>query len=246
MQPVAIVPSWARSNFNPSRDYEPILELWRRNELTLRIRPLYLSLDEEVGDGSGSSEIEERVRNTPLERGDDMFKVAGLGEQIASDSQGPAFDAATSLAARKRWLVQQHSGTVAENNSHLAAFEAANDIAPIADLRWSLAHVNEIDSASLERLMALGAGVTVQSAATVASLFRGIGGPPLRLIVDSGIPVGGGSDSNGGFTMSPWSALYYFVTGKNIIGDQINDDQSISRLEALRLYNDRQCLVLAR
>ena len=189
----------------------------------------FLHFDAEVGDGSGSSTVEQRVRSTFMENSDDMFKVAGLGEQVVQDSQGPAFDATTSLAARERWLLTQHSATVEENNSHIKSFEAANDIAPIADLHWSLAHVHDIDSANLERLMALGAGVTIQSSSAVASLFRGTGGPPFRLIVDSGIAAGGGSDANAGFTMSPWFALYYMVTGKNMIGDQVNAGQSISR-----------------
>ena len=36
--------------------------------------------------------------------------------------------------------------------------------------------------------------------------------------------------------MNPWDSLYYMVTGKNVRGDVVNGDQTISRLEALKLY----------
>lgn len=219
----------------PSRDYEPVMALWRRNEMTVRIRPMFMSWDLEVGDGSGPSEVEERVRNSFMGHGDGMFKVAGLGEHTVNDSKGPAFDAVTALAARKRWLLQEHSGTAEENYSHIAAFESANEIAPIADLHWSLTHVHEIDSEILERLMTLGAGVTVQNQ-RFYSLNAERAGPPFRLIVRSGIPAGGGTDSTVGHPLNPWYSIYYMVSGKNVVGDPINAEQKISRMEALRLY----------
>ena len=219
----------------PTEDYEPILEVWRRDEMTVRVRPMFMSWDLEVGDGSGPSEVEERVRNSFMGHGDDMFKVAGLGEHTVNDSRSPAFYAATALAARERWLLQEHSGTTEENYYHIEAFEAANEIAPIADLHWSLTHVHEIDSEIIDRLMALGAGVTVQNQ-RFYSLDADRAGPPFRLIVRSGIPAGGGTDSTVGHPINPWYSIYYMVSGKNVVGDPINAEQKISRMEALRLY----------
>ncbi len=219
----------------PSQDYEPVLEVWRRDEMTVRVRPMFMSWDLEVGDGSGPSEVEERVRNSFMGHGDDMFKVAGLGEHTVNDSQSPAFYAATTLAARERWLLQEHSGTTEENYYHIEAFEAANEIAPIADLHWSLTHVHEIDSEILERLKALGAGVTVQNQ-RFYSTNADRAGPPFRLIVRSGIPVGGGTDSTVGHPINPWYSIYYMVSGKNVVGEPINAEHTITRMEALRLY----------
>jgi predicted amidohydrolase YtcJ len=62
------------------------------------------------------------------------------------------------------------------------------------------------------------------------------GGPPLRMILDSGIHVGAGSDSAQISTLDPWLMIYYMVTGKNAAGVLVNDKQQISRIEALRLY----------
>ena len=61
-------------------------------------------------------------------------------------------------------------------------------------------------------------------------------GPPLRMIVDSGIHVGAGSDAAQISTLDPWLMIYYMVTGKNAAGTLINAGQTLTRAEALRLY----------
>jgi predicted amidohydrolase YtcJ len=217
----------------PAFDYDPILAVWKNREMTVRVRPMFMSWDLEVGDGSGTSEVEERVRNSFMGHGDDMFRVAGLGEHTVNDSQSVQFYNATALAARRGWLLQEHSGTKEENDYHIQAFEAANEIAPIADLHWSLTHVHEIEQDILDRLIAMGAGVTVQNQRFYSTDRAG---PPFRLIVDSGIPVGGGTDSTVGHPMNPWYSIYYMATGKNVLGVEINADQKITRPEALKLY----------
>ena len=219
----------------PAFDYDPILAVWKKGEMTVRVRPMFMSWDLEVGDGSGASDVEERVRNSFMGHGDDMFRVAGLGEHTVNDSKSIQFYNATALAARRGWLLQEHSGTEEENDYHIQAFEAANEANPIADLHWSLTHVHEIDQEILDRLINIGAGVTVQNQ-RFYSTDPERAGPPFRLIVDSGIPVGGGTDSTVGHPMNPWYSIYYMATGKNVLGDEINADQKITRLEALKLY----------
>ena len=63
-----------------------------------------------------------------------------------------------------------------------------------------------------------------------------LGGPPLRMIIDSGIHVGAGSDSAQISTLNPWNMIYYMVTGKNAAGKLVNGGQQITREEAIRLY----------
>lgn len=217
----------------PAFDYDPILAVWKNKEMTVRVRPMFMSWDLEVGDGSGSSEVEERVRNSFMGHGDDMFRVAGLGEHTVNDSKSIQFYNATALAARRGWLLQEHSSSKEDNDYHIKAFETANEIAPIADLHWSLTHVHEIEQGILDRLIAIGAGVTVQNQRFFSTDQSG---PPFRMIVDSGIRVGGGTDSTVGHPMNPWYSIYYMATGKNVLGDEINADQKITRLEALKLY----------
>lgn len=214
-------------------DYDPVLALWRAGEMTLRVRPMFMSWDVEIGDGTGQSEFEERVRNSFMGFGDDMLRIAGLGEHTTDTGMSEEMYKTAAISAERGWLLQEHSNTTAEHYHQVEVFEAANEIAPIADLHWSLTHVHEIDQEVLDRLIAIGAGVTVQNQKFLAT--EG-GSPPFRLIVDSGIPVGGGTDSTVRHPINPWYSIYYMVTGKNILGTPINADQTITRLEALKTY----------
>ncbi len=224
--------------FDPDHDYETLLALWREQAMTVRVRPMFMSWDKEIGDGSGDSDFEQRIRNSFMGFGDDMLKVAGLGEHTTGDSQGQVFRDVTRLAAENGWLISQHSGTIAENEAHVAAFEAADEVESIAPLHWSLAHVNEIEIEVIQRLKSLGAGATVQDHRYLnrGNVTNGQGGPPYRLLVDSGISVGAGTDSTNAQPMNPWIAIYYMVSGRNVAGHAVNEGQTISRMDALRLY----------
>ncbi|MCZ6651973.1 MAG: amidohydrolase family protein, partial [Planctomycetota bacterium] len=120
----------------------------------------------------------------------------------------------------------------AENDAHISAFEAVNATVPIADLRWALEHVFSISDNDINRLKAIGAGVAVQN----QQYFLGGSGPPYRKLVDSGIPISGGTDASATSPMSPWISLYHMVTGRVASGAVRNAGQQISRMEALRLY----------
>jgi predicted amidohydrolase YtcJ len=224
--------------FEPDHDYDTMLGLWRNDKLTIRTRLMFMSWDEEIGDGSGDSNFEQRLRNSFMGFGDDMLRVVGVGEHLVSSPSNPAFGQATKLAALAGWAVEEHSSSPADNQVHVAAFEAANEVAPITDLRWSLTHVQQITPDITERLHALGAGVTVQVHRYYnrGNLDSNQGGPPLRMLVDTGIPVGGGTDSTNAQPMNPWYMIYYMVSGKNVGGYAVNAGQELTRLEALRVY----------
>ncbi len=224
--------------FEPDHDYDTMLGLWRDDKLTIRTRLMFMSWDEEVGDGSGDSDFEQRLRNSFMGFGDDMLRVVGVGEHLVSSPSNPAFGQATKLAALGGWAVEEHSGRPAENQAHIAAFEAANELASITDLRWSLTHVQQITPDIAERLHALGAGVTVQVHRYYnrGNLDNNQGGPPLRMLVDLGLPVGGGTDSTNAQPMNPWFMIYYMVSGKNVGGYAVNAGQELTRMEALRVY----------
>jgi len=224
--------------FESDKDYKTSYQLWRENQTSVRLRLMYMSWDDNVGDGSGDSEIEQRVRNSVMGLGDDMLRVVALGEHTVSDNKGAPFVAATALAARNGWSLQQHSSTPEDNLAHIAAFEQANEVASIEDLRWSLTHVHQITPDVISRLQALGAGVTVQDHRYFnrGNVDSELAGPPLRMLLDTGIPVGAGTDSTNAQPMGPWYSIYYMVSGKNVVGNPVNASQKISRMEALRLY----------
>jgi len=224
--------------FEPDHDYDTMLGLWRKGKLTIRTRLMFMSWDEEIGDGTGPSNFEQRLRTSFMGFGDEMLRVAGVGEHLVSNPSNPAFAQATRLAAQRGWTVEEHSGSPAENQAHINAYEAAHEVAPITDLRWSLTHVQQITADIARRLKALGGGVTVQVHRYLnrGNVTTNQGGPPLRMLVDLGLPVGGGTDSTNAQPMNPWYSIYYMVSGKNVAGHAVNAGQELTRLEALRVY----------
>jgi len=224
--------------FDPYTDYQTLLDLWRNDSLNMRVRMMFISWDESVGDGTGNSAVEQNLRNNFMGFGDDRLRLAGIGEHVVSNSRGAEFTQVAKLAATKGWTLEQHSSQAAENNAHIAAFEAANNIASIEDLRWTLTHVQQITPEIAQRLKDLNAGVTVQVHRYLnrGNLVNNQGGPPLRMLTDMGVPIGGGTDSTNAQPMNPWLSIYYMVSGKDVAGNHVNKGQELTRLEALRTY----------
>ena len=224
--------------FDPYADYDTMMDLWQTDELSMRVRLLLISQDDTVGDGTGSSLVEQRLRTSFMGLGDDMMRISGIGEHVVANSRGPDFLTVTRLAAEGGWTLEQHSSQPAENQFHIEAFEAANEVASIEDLRWTLTHVQQITPEIAQRLKDLGGGVTVQVHRYLnrGNVTNNQGGPPLRMLTDMGIPVGGGTDSTNAQPMNPWYSIYYMVSGKNIGGHAVNEGQELTRIEALRTY----------
>ena len=61
-------------------------------------------------------------------------------------------------------------------------------------------------------------------------------GPPIRTIVASGVRASYGSDNPSSPPTNPWLHMYAIVTGRNYANRLIEGDETLSRLEALRLY----------
>ena len=213
-------------------------DLWQQGELRVRIRtsaggfgnspdpngiyPVVLSTQEHL------QELQD------LGGGDDMLKFATTGEFVIGNfgSTSAPFAEAYLQIAEQGWSLRQHSISSGENEAHISGFESVNATVPIADLRWAVEHIFTISANHIDRLKEIGAGVTVQN----QQYLLGGSGPPYRDLVDSGIPIGGGTDASAISPLSPWISLYHMVTGKNAAGNVINTGQQISRMEALRLY----------
>ena len=223
------------ASWDPFTAYDPLLALYDEGNVSVRVRIYFLSMDHNPDVPLTTN----RVLNAFSNFGDDMVRSSGIGEFATSwplfGNPFPTnFVTALTIVAQRGWAFQQHSLSLAEDQFSASAFETINNSTPIADLRWSVAHVPAIDATTVNRLKKIGAGVAVHP-------FRYLsggtgGGPPLRTIIDSGIHVGAGSDSAQISTLNPWNMIYYMVTGKNVAGKLVNGGQQITREEAIRLY----------
>jgi predicted amidohydrolase YtcJ len=214
--------------------YDPVVALHREGKMTTRLRVFFLTMDTRPD----VPILSERLRNDFNGFGDDMMRISGIGEFASSwplfgNKPPDNYQAALSRIAKEGWAFQQHSLSPAENELTVSTFEAVDKVTPIANLRWSLAHVGTVDTATINRLKAIGAAIAVHPFQFLAG---GRGGPPLRTLVDSGIKLGAGSDSAQISTLNPWLVISYMVTGKALDGSLINAGQQLTRMEALRLY----------
>jgi hypothetical protein len=183
--------------------------------------------------------LKDRLLNNLTRFGDDMLRASGVGESVVAvgltQNPPPAnFEAALQVVAKQGWAFSQHSTTLVEDTLTTETFEKVNRTTPIADLRWSISHVPRIDMETLNRLKAIGAGVEPH-AWTYLNGQPGAG-PPFRMILDSGIHAGGGSDAANVTAINPWLMMYYMVTGRNSARELVNAGQQITREEALRMY----------
>jgi len=223
---------------NPFNMYDPFLALHREGKLTTRLRVFFLSMDQ----GQDFPMTRERVLNAFNRFGDDMMRVSGVGEFATSwplfgpVSVPPNYLSALQFIAAHGWSFQQHSLSLAEDQLTAATFEAVNAVTPIANLRWSVAHVPQIDAATVNRFKALGAGIAAHPYKYLSDSTEVNAGPPLRMILDSGVHAGAGSDSAQISTLNPWNMIYYMVTGINAGGHLVNAGQTVTRREAIRLY----------
>ncbi|MCE5317368.1 MAG: amidohydrolase family protein, partial [Parachlamydia sp.] len=61
--------------------------------------------------------------------------------------------------------------------------------------------------------------------------------PPIRRMLELGIPVGAGTDATRVASYNPWISLYWLVSGKTVGGTSLyGPENQLERLEALRLY----------
>jgi predicted amidohydrolase YtcJ len=223
------------ASWDPFTAYDPLLALHDEHKTFVRVRIYFLSMDHNPDVPLTSA----RVLNAFSHFGDDMIRSSGIGEFVTSwplfGNQFPTnYVTALNKVAQRGWAFQQHSLSLAEDQFVAQSFETVNQTTPIADLRWSDAHVPFIDQPTINRLKAIGAGIAIHPWRYLNG--TNAGGPPLRMILDSGIHAGAGSDSAQISTLNPWNMIYYMVTGKNVGGLLVNAGQLATREEAIRLY----------
>jgi hypothetical protein len=125
-------------------------------------------------------------------------------------------------------------------DAFLDQIEAVNKQYPVKNLRWALAHVNQINASQLERMRKLGMYAAVHPWAVINGGIMhdsfGDGAydmPPLTTIQNSGVTWGLGTDATAANQYLPFTTLAFAVTGKMAGGARTVIHQTVSREDAL-------------
>lgn len=238
-------------------DYAVIRELHGRGETTVRIA--YNLFTQRPG-----QEREDFARwaaENPLYQGDEFLRLNGAGEMLvysAADFEdfvvprpdlAPQMEAelerVVTLLARNRWAFRMHATYDETISRALDVFERVNHDVPINDLRWFFDHCETISDRNIERVRALGGGIAIQHRMAFQGEYfvQRYGAraaertPPIRKMLDAGVPVGAGTDATRVASYNPWTSLYWLVTGKTVGGMSLYPESNlVGREEALRLF----------
>ncbi|MBX3746087.1 MAG: amidohydrolase [Verrucomicrobiae bacterium] len=242
---------------NYPEDYEIVQQLHQRGEMTLRIA--YNLFTQKPG-----GELEDFVRWNKIIKpgqGDEMLRCNGAGEMLVfsaadfEDFLEPRPDLEEKLEdelervvgflAENRWPFRLHATYDPSISRFLDVFERVNKHAPLAGLHWFFDHCETISDRNIERVKALDGGIAVQHRmAFQGEYFVDRYGseaagrtPPIRRMLEMGLPVGAGSDATRVASFNPFVSLYWLSTGKTLGGLSLYPDKAVlSREEALRLY----------
>jgi len=158
---------------------------------------------------------------------------------------------AVRLLVENRWPFRLHATYDESISRFLDVFEhvdAQTGGALGADrggVRWWFDHAETISARNIDRVAALGGGIAVQArmAYQGEQFVRRYGAaaaahtPPIRRLLDRGIPVGAGTDATRVASYNPFVALHWLVTGRTVGGTALYDESNlIDRADALRLY----------
>jgi len=198
-------------------------------------------------------EVIARIGEVKPFQGDDWLDLTGYGETVYFPLHDNllAKTAAVSPEAMALWrrlglaLARQglhlnvHAQLGPSIKAFLDAMEAINGERPIRGLRWTFSHLDQADAEDLARMRRLDVYAQLHSRPTIqGAMMKKVHGeqtlhmPPLRLVQESGVPWGLGSDATAVAPANPFYTLGWAATGKMLNGTVVNTE-TITREQAL-------------
>ncbi len=193
--------------------------------------------------------------------GDDFYRVNGAGEMLvysAADFEdileprpdmAPVMESEIKAVVRhlveNRWPFRLHTTYDETIGRALNVYEEINREIPFNGLHWFFDHCETISDRNIERIKALGGGIAVQNRMAFQGEYfvdrygakQAERTPPIRRMLELGVPVGAGTDATRVSSYNPWLSLYWLVTGKTVGGLALYPENNrFERMEALRLY----------
>jgi predicted amidohydrolase YtcJ len=238
-------------------DYEVMGELHKRGELTVRFAYNLFTQKpkQELAD------FQRWTRMTTYGQGDDFYRMNGGGEMLvfsAADFEDfleprpempPVMEDELKTVIRhlveNRWPFRLHATYDETIGRALNVYEKVNREVPFDGLHWFFDHCETICDANIERIKALGGGIAVQDRMAFQGEYfverygekQAQRTPPIRRMLELGVPVGAGTDATRVASYNPFVALYWLITGKTVGGTALYPESNrCDRTEALRLY----------
>jgi len=254
---LAMIRDWNRAGLTavgsagcPAEQYEKYREWERQGRLSMRVFCIQAA-------GAQNAQAVDRVlpqiAQFKLFQGDDYLNTTVYGEQVYQPVNDNMLDVKPDQKpedwvqlgrilremAKARLPLHVHTTLTASIEGFLNTIEQVNKEYPVRNLRWTLIHLDQINASHIERMRKLGMYAAVHTRPTVlGGLFNEIHGersydmPPLKLVQDSGITWGFGTDTTVVNQYRPFTTLYWAVTGKMVGGTRVLR-QTISREDAL-------------
>lgn len=243
-------------------DYAIIEDLHRDGELTVRIS--YNLFTQRPRDEL--ADFQTWATKVKPGMGDDSYRHNGAGEMLVysaadfEDFRVPRPDLPPNmeadlepvirLLAEERWPWRLHATYDETIGRALDVFEKVDRDIPLAGIHWFFDHAETISERNIERVAALGGGIAVQHRMTYQGEYfvERYGSraaertPPIRTMLNAGVPVGAGTDATRVASYNPWVSLNWLVTGKTVGGLNLYPGSNrIGREQALRLWTHENC-----
>jgi predicted amidohydrolase YtcJ len=238
-------------------DYQVVSELHQNGELSIRLAyNLFTQKPKRE-----LSDFQRWTTMTKPGEGDDYFRVNGAGETLVfsaadfEDFLQPRPDmvplmeselkAVVSHLVANRWPFRLHTTYNETIERALNVYEEVNREIPFAGLHWFFDHCETISDRNIERVKALGGGIAVQNRMAFQGEYfverygatQAKRTPPIRRMLELGVPVGAGTDATRVSSYNPFVSLYWLITGKTVGGLSLyGEDNRFDRSEALKLY----------
>jgi predicted amidohydrolase YtcJ len=238
-------------------DYEVVNELHRNGELSVRLA--YNLFTQKAK--RELSDFENWTKMTKPGEGDDFYHLNGAGEMLvftAADFEDflqprPDMPAVMEselkevirLLVQNRWPFRLHTTYNETIERALNMYEEVNREIPFDGLHWFFDHCETITDRNIERVKALGGGIAIQNRMAFQGEYfvdrygaqQAKRTPPIRRMLELGVPVGAGTDATRVSSYNPFLSLYWLVTGKTIGGLSLYPAENrFDREEALKLY----------
>jgi predicted amidohydrolase YtcJ len=244
---------------NYPEDYQIIEELHRDGQLTVRIAYNLMTQKpkEELKD------LETWAKQIRPGQGDDSYRSNGAGEVLvfsAADFEDFRFErpdlppnmetdleSVVRVLTTNRWPWRMHATYNETITRALNVFEKVNREIPFDGLHWIIDHAETIDDGNIERIARLGGGIAVQHRMAYQGEYfverygaqKAERTPPIRRMLEMGVPVGAGTDATRVASHNPWVSLAWLVTGRTVGGMQIYPASNrLDRETALRLWTE--------